>query len=204
MVRNAMGMPITIIPSSVLEDIAADWQDSTPAANIFGGKITGQINLLGSLILKGSLFNGHSVEPACFLTSADSRLEDFAMMLWLSRRPQIGDSTICRCWDDGYGIGANTLKNGALIQLLVPEESVELLSTRQLLNQYGLKSIEELEVCEELLEELEELYEEQLEEDGIEPADFISDFAQGYVAGIRVDVRDELQQAFLNAIHNSY
>ena len=102
------------------------------------------------------------------------------MMLWLSRCPQIGDATICRCWDAGYGVGADTLKKGVFVQLSVPEESVELLSNRQLLVQYDLESTEELEGCEELLGELKELYEEQIEEGGLEPCDFISEFAQEY------------------------
>ena len=194
-----MGMPISTIPSSVLEDIARNWEDSAAAAEVFGGQLIGQIRLDGSLYSRERSWHEDTVEPGSFHTSEGSDLQDFAMILWLSRCPQIGDATICRCWDAGYGVGADTLTKGALVQLSVPEESVELLSNRRLLIHYGLESTEELEDCEELLGELNELYEEQIEEGDLEPCDFISDFAQEY----RVEARDEIQQAFLHAMHNS-
>ena len=109
---------------------------------------------------------------------------------------QIGDATIVCCTPAGIG---DTLNKGVFVQLSVPEESVELLSNRQLLVQYDLESTEELEGCEELLGELKELYEEQIEEGGLEPCDFISEFAQEY----RSQARDDIQQAFLHAMHDS-
>ena len=194
-----MGMPISIIPSSVLEDIAKDWKNGAAATEVFGGQLIGQIRLDGSLYSREPSWHEGTLEPGSFHTSEGSELQDFAMMLWLSRCPQIGDATICRCWDAGYGVGADTLNKGVFVQLSVPEESVELLSNRQLLVQYDLESTEELEGCEELLGELKELYEEQIEEGGLEPCDFISEFAQEY----RSQARDDIQQAFLHAMHDS-
>lgn len=194
-----MGMPISIIPSSVLEGIAKDWENGAAATEVFGGQLIGKIQLDGSLYSRELSLHGDTLEPGSFQTSEGSKWQDFAMMLWLSRSPQIGDATICRCWDAGYGVGADTLNKGALVQLSVPEESVELLSNRRLLVHYGLESNEELEGCEELLGALEELYGEQIEEGDLEPRDFISDFAQEY----RVEARDEIQQAFLYAMHES-
>ena len=194
-----MGMPISIIPSSVLEDIAKDWENGAAATEVFGGQLIGQIRLDGSLYSREPSWHEDTVDPGSFHTSEGSELQDFAMMLWLSRCPQIGDATICRCWDAGYGVGADTLNKGVFVQLSVPEESVELLSNRQLLVQYDLESTEELEGCEELLGELKELYEEQIEEGGLEPCDFISEFAQEY----RSQARDDIQQAFLHAMHDS-
>lgn len=194
-----MGMPISIIPSSVLEDIAKDWENGATATEVFGGQLIGQIQLDGSLYSREPSWHEDTIDPGSFHTSEGSELQDFAMMLWLSRCPQIGDATICRCWDAGYGVGADTLNKGVFVQLSVPEESVELLSNRQLLVQYDLESTEELEGCEELLGELKELYEEQIEEGGLEPCDFISEFAQEY----RSQARDDIQQAFLHAMHDS-
>ena len=194
-----MGMPISIIPSSVLEDIAKDWENGAAATEVFGGQLIGQIRLDGSLYSREPSWHEDTVDPGSFHTSEGSELQDFAMMLWLSRCLQIGDATICRCWDAGYGVGADTLNKGVFVQLSVPEESVELLSNRQLLVQYDLESTEELEGCEELLGELKELYEEQIEEGGLEPCDFISEFAQEY----RSQARDDIQQAFLHAMHDS-
>ena len=194
-----MGMPISIIPSSVLEDIAKDWKNGAAATEVFGGQLIGQIRLEGSLYSREPSWHEGTLEPSSFHTSEGSELQDFAMMLWLSRCPQIGDATICRCWDAGYGVGADTLNKGVFVQLSVPEESVELLSNRQLLVQYDLESTDELEGCEELLGELKELYEEQIEEGGLEPSDFISEFAQEY----RSQARDNIQQAFLHAMHDS-
>ena len=140
-----MGMPISIIPSSVLEDIAKDWEHGAAATEVFGGQLIGQIRLHGSLYSREPSWHGDTVEPGSFQISEGSELQDFAMMLWLSRCPQIGDATICRCWDAGYGVGADTLIKGVFVQLSVPEESVDLLSNRQLLVQYDLESTDELE-----------------------------------------------------------
>ena len=37
-------MPISIIPSSVLEDIAKDWENGAAATEVFGGQLIGQID----------------------------------------------------------------------------------------------------------------------------------------------------------------
>ena len=116
-----MGMPFKIIPSSVLEDIAKTWENGTAAAEIFGNKIEGEIHLHGSLLSKEPLCYEDTVEPGYFQISAGSQLQDFAIMLWLSRCPQIKEATIGRCWDAGYDVGADSLKNWIFIQLSVPE-----------------------------------------------------------------------------------
>ncbi len=194
-----MSMPIKIIPTSVLEDIAADWEGSEEAVNIFGGQLTGQIQLFGSLASKEPIWPGNIVEPGNFQIFGGSELQDRAIMLWLSNCRQIGESTICRCWDNGYDVGADAVKDSVFRQLSVPETSIELLMTRQLLNQFGLEKEEELAGCEKLLGEIRELYEKELEGPDLEPMDFIAEFSQEF----RAAARDEIQEAFLNAIHSS-